>query len=63
MGGFPQCSRSQQRPTAFKFHPCSRRAGPSRVRHFSEHPGTSQTNVQAAATEMAFEEPIDEKEV
>lgn len=37
------------------------RAGPSRVGHFSEHPGTSQTSVQAAATEMAFEEPIDEK--
>uniref|UniRef100_A0A8C6CP86 17S U2 SnRNP complex component HTATSF1 n=1 Tax=Moschus moschiferus TaxID=68415 RepID=A0A8C6CP86_MOSMO len=37
------------------------RAGPSRVRHFSEHPGASQTNVQATATEMAFEEPIDEK--
>ncbi|XP_059943892.1 HIV Tat-specific factor 1 isoform X2 [Mesoplodon densirostris] len=35
--------------------------GPSRVRHFSEHPCTSQTNVQEATTEMAFEEPIDEK--
>ncbi|OWK00822.1 hypothetical protein Celaphus_00016709, partial [Cervus elaphus hippelaphus] len=34
---------------------------PERAGHFSEHPGTSQTNVQAAATEMAFEEPIDEK--
>ena len=28
---------------------------------FLSTPGTSQTNVQAATTEMAFEEPIDEK--
>ncbi|XP_008068406.1 HIV Tat-specific factor 1 [Carlito syrichta] len=39
----------------------SERAGPSRVRHFSEHPSTSKMNAQEAATGMAFEEPIDEK--
>ncbi|XP_026335514.1 HIV Tat-specific factor 1 isoform X1 [Ursus arctos] len=39
----------------------SERAGPSRVRHFSEHPSTSKMNAQEAANEMAFEEPIDEK--
>uniref|UniRef100_A0A2K6G0G9 17S U2 SnRNP complex component HTATSF1 n=1 Tax=Propithecus coquereli TaxID=379532 RepID=A0A2K6G0G9_PROCO len=39
----------------------SERAGPSRVRHFSEHPSTSKMNTQEAATGMAFEEPIDEK--
>ncbi|XP_058392817.1 HIV Tat-specific factor 1 [Diceros bicornis minor] len=39
----------------------SERAGPSRVRHFSEHPSTSKMKAQEAATEMAFEEPIDEK--
>ncbi|KAM8753191.1 17S U2 SnRNP complex component HTATSF1 [Rhynchonycteris naso] len=38
----------------------SERAGPSRVRHFSEHPSTSKMNAQEAATEMIFEEPIDE---
>ncbi|KAF3812678.1 hypothetical protein GH733_019480 [Mirounga leonina] len=37
------------------------RAGPSRVRHFSEHPSTSKMNAQEATNEMAFEEPIDEK--
>ncbi|XP_003940786.2 17S U2 SnRNP complex component HTATSF1 [Saimiri boliviensis] len=36
-------------------------AGPSRARHFSEHPSTSKMNVHEAATRMAFEEPIDEK--
>uniref|UniRef100_A0A2K5D2D9 17S U2 SnRNP complex component HTATSF1 n=1 Tax=Aotus nancymaae TaxID=37293 RepID=A0A2K5D2D9_AOTNA len=39
----------------------SARAGPSRARHFSEHPSTSKMNAQEAATRMAFEEPIDEK--
>ncbi|XP_012611812.2 17S U2 SnRNP complex component HTATSF1 [Microcebus murinus] len=39
----------------------SERAGPSRIRHFSEHPSTSKMNAQEAATGMAFEEPIDEK--
>ncbi|XP_035582165.1 HIV Tat-specific factor 1-like [Zalophus californianus] len=37
------------------------RAGPSRVRHFSEHPSTSKMNAQEATNEMAFKEPIDEK--
>lgn len=37
------------------------RPGPSRVRHFSEHPGTSNMNAQEAAAQMAFEDPIDEK--
>ncbi|XP_045758955.1 17S U2 SnRNP complex component HTATSF1-like [Mirounga angustirostris] len=37
------------------------RAGPSRVRHFSEHHSTSKMNAQEATNEMAFEEPIDEK--
>ncbi|XP_045394795.1 HIV Tat-specific factor 1 [Lemur catta] len=35
----------------------SERAGPSRVRHFSEHPSTSKMNAHGAATGMAFEEP------
>ncbi|KAF0886332.1 HTSF1 factor, partial [Crocuta crocuta] len=39
----------------------SERAGPSRVRHFSEHPSTSQMNAPEGTTEMAFEEPLDEK--
>ncbi|KAK2499152.1 hypothetical protein MC885_003379 [Smutsia gigantea] len=39
----------------------SEREGPSRVRHFSEHPSTSKMTVQEATTEMAFEEPVDEK--
>uniref|UniRef100_A0A2K5DHI9 17S U2 SnRNP complex component HTATSF1 n=1 Tax=Aotus nancymaae TaxID=37293 RepID=A0A2K5DHI9_AOTNA len=39
----------------------SARAGPSRARHFSEHPSTSEMNAHEAATRMAFEEPIDEK--
>ncbi|XP_069318887.1 17S U2 SnRNP complex component HTATSF1 [Eulemur rufifrons] len=39
----------------------SERAGPSRVRHFSEHPSTSKMNAHGAATGMAFEEPIDGK--
>ncbi|OWJ99568.1 HTATSF1, partial [Cervus elaphus hippelaphus] len=54
----PEANRGLQRSNSIR---APERAGPSRVRHFSEHPGTSQTNVQAAATEMAFEEPIDEK--
>nr|KAF6492242.1 HIV-1 Tat specific factor 1 [Molossus molossus] len=39
----------------------SERAGPSRVRHFSEHPSTSEMNAQEAAAQMEFEELIDEK--
>uniref|UniRef100_A0A671FFL6 17S U2 SnRNP complex component HTATSF1 n=1 Tax=Rhinolophus ferrumequinum TaxID=59479 RepID=A0A671FFL6_RHIFE len=41
----------------------SERPGPSRVRHLLEHPSTSKMNVQEAAAEMAFEEPIDEKKL
>uniref|UniRef100_A0A2K6LHW1 HIV-1 Tat specific factor 1 n=1 Tax=Rhinopithecus bieti TaxID=61621 RepID=A0A2K6LHW1_RHIBE len=51
MGGFPQCSRGQQR-----FCLCFRKG-----RAFSEHPSTSKMNAQETATGMAFEEPIDEK--
>ncbi|XP_012412288.1 HIV Tat-specific factor 1 [Trichechus manatus latirostris] len=39
----------------------SERAGPSRVRHFSEHPGTSRMNAPEAAAEMTFEAPVNEK--
>ncbi|KAI5132111.1 Hiv Tat-Specific Factor 1 [Manis pentadactyla] len=39
----------------------SERAGPSRVRHFSEQLSTFKMNVQEATTEMAFEEPVDSK--
>lgn len=39
----------------------SERAGPSRVRHFSECPSTSKMNDEEAETQMEFEEPIDEK--
>ncbi|XP_057574713.1 HIV Tat-specific factor 1 [Hippopotamus amphibius kiboko] len=54
----PEANRGLQHSTSV----CApERAGPSRVRHFSEHPGTSQMNVQETATEKAFEEAIDEK--
>ncbi|KAI5940064.1 HIV Tat-specific factor 1 [Manis javanica] len=39
----------------------SERAGPSRVRHFSEQLSTSKMNIQEATTEMALEEPVDSK--
>ncbi|XP_007954204.1 HIV Tat-specific factor 1 [Orycteropus afer afer] len=39
----------------------SQRAGPSRVRHFSEHPGTSQMKAPEAAAEGACGAPTDEK--
>lgn len=39
----------------------SERAGPSRVRHFSECPSTSKMNDEEAETQMEFEEPVDEK--
>ncbi|XP_049622562.1 HIV Tat-specific factor 1 [Suncus etruscus] len=39
----------------------SEKAGPSRVRHLSEHTSTSKVNVPEAAMEVAFEEPINEK--
>lgn len=54
----PEANRGLQRSNSIC---ASERAGPSRVRHFSEHPSTSKTNAQEAATEMEFEEPIDEK--
>ncbi|XP_007462979.1 PREDICTED: HIV Tat-specific factor 1 [Lipotes vexillifer] len=54
----PEANRGLQRSDSVW---APERVGPSRVRHFSEHPCASQTNVQEAATEMAFEEPIDEK--
>ncbi|XP_036299308.1 HIV Tat-specific factor 1 isoform X1 [Pipistrellus kuhlii] len=38
----------------------SEKAGPSRVRHFSECPSTSKMNDEAE-TQMEFEEPVDEK--
>ncbi|XP_045439700.1 HIV Tat-specific factor 1 homolog [Pipistrellus kuhlii] len=39
----------------------SERAGPSRVRHFPELPSSSKVKAQKAATQLEFEEPIDEK--
>ncbi|XP_045851389.1 HIV Tat-specific factor 1 isoform X1 [Meles meles] len=54
----PEANRGLRRSNSVR---ASERAGPSRVRHFSEHPGTSKMNAQEAANEMVFEEPIDEK--
>ncbi|XP_036775055.2 HIV Tat-specific factor 1 [Manis pentadactyla] len=54
----PEASRGLQRSNSVC---ASERAGPSRVRHFSEHSSTSKMNVQDAPTEMAFEEPVDSK--
>ncbi|KAK2084003.1 HIV Tat-specific factor 1 [Saguinus oedipus] len=54
----PESNRGLRRSDSVS---ASARAGPSRARHFSEHPGTSQMNAPEAATRMAFEEPIDEK--
>ncbi|XP_062940164.1 17S U2 SnRNP complex component HTATSF1 [Cynocephalus volans] len=54
----PEANKGLQRSNSVC---ASERAGPSRIRHFSEHPSTSKTNAQEAATGMAFEEPIDEK--
>ncbi|XP_047392903.1 HIV Tat-specific factor 1 [Sciurus carolinensis] len=54
----PEANRGLQRSNSV----CApERAGPSRIRHFSEHPSTSKMNAQEAATGVAFEEPIDEK--
>ncbi|XP_010598346.1 17S U2 SnRNP complex component HTATSF1 [Loxodonta africana] len=39
----------------------SERAGPSRVRHFSEHPSTSRMNAPEAAAEMTFGAPVDKR--
>ncbi|KAM6151335.1 17S U2 SnRNP complex component HTATSF1 [Rhynchocyon petersi] len=41
----------------------SERAGPSRVRHFSEHPGTSQMNAPEDTVEMAPGASVDAKKV
>ncbi|XP_036353735.2 HIV Tat-specific factor 1 [Ochotona princeps] len=54
----PEANRGLQRSNSVV---ASDGAGPSRVRHFSEHPSTSQMNVEESATKMALEEPIDEK--
>ncbi|XP_042830598.1 HIV Tat-specific factor 1 [Panthera tigris] len=54
----PEANRGLRRSNSIC---ASERAGPSRVRHFSEHPSTSKMNAQEATTEMAFEEPLDEK--
>ncbi|KAL0588303.1 HIV Tat-specific factor 1-like protein [Plecturocebus cupreus] len=54
----PESNRGLRRSDSVS---ASARAGPSRARHFSEHPSTSKMNAQEAATRMAFEEPIDEK--
>lgn len=54
----PEANRGLQRSNSVC---ASERAGPSRIRHFSEHPSTSKMNAQEAATGVAFEEPIDEK--
>ncbi|XP_059106960.1 HIV Tat-specific factor 1 [Peromyscus eremicus] len=53
----PEATRGLQRMDSI----CgSEKAGPSRVRHFSEHLSMSSTSAQEAATGMAFEETIDE---
>ncbi|XP_045695396.1 HIV Tat-specific factor 1 isoform X2 [Phyllostomus hastatus] len=54
----PEANKGLQRSNSIC---ASERAGPSRVRHFSEHPSTSKMNVQEAPAEVEFEEPIDEK--
>lgn len=54
----PEANRGLQRSNSICI---SDGAGPSRMRHFSEHPSTSSMNAQEAAPGMAFEEPIDEK--
>ncbi|XP_034341728.1 17S U2 SnRNP complex component HTATSF1 [Arvicanthis niloticus] len=53
----PEANRGLQRMDSI----CSsERPGPSRVRHFSEHPSMSNMSAQEATTGMAFEETIDE---
>lgn len=53
----PEANRGLQRMDSI----CgSERPGPSRVRHFSEHPSMSSMGAQEATTGMAFEETIDE---
>lgn len=53
----PEANKGLQRSNSIC---ASERAGPSRVRHFSEHPSTSKMNAQEAPAEVEFEEPIDE---
>ncbi|KAM4818204.1 17S U2 SnRNP complex component HTATSF1 isoform 1-T2 [Thomomys bottae] len=54
----PEANRGLQRSNSV----CApEKAGPSRVRHFSEHTGAPDVNDQDAPTGMAFEEPVDEK--
>lgn len=53
----PEANRGLQRMDSI----CgSERPGPSRMRHFSEHPSMSNTGAQEATAGMAFEETIDE---
>ncbi|XP_006992034.1 17S U2 SnRNP complex component HTATSF1 [Peromyscus maniculatus bairdii] len=53
----PEATRGLQRMDSI----CgSEKAGPSRVRHFSEHLSVSSTSAQEAAAGMALEETIDE---
>lgn len=54
----PEANRGLQRSNSIC---ASEQAGPSRVRHFSEHPSLSKVNVQEATGEMTFEEAIEEK--
>uniref|UniRef100_G1PD81 17S U2 SnRNP complex component HTATSF1 n=1 Tax=Myotis lucifugus TaxID=59463 RepID=G1PD81_MYOLU len=54
----PEANKSLRRSNSIC---ASERAGPSRVRHFSECPSTSKMNDEEAETQMEFEEPIDEK--
>ncbi|XP_048192237.1 HIV Tat-specific factor 1 [Perognathus longimembris pacificus] len=54
----PEANRGLQRSNSV----CApEKAGPSRVRHFSERPGTSDVTAQEAPTGTAVEEPMDEK--
>lgn len=54
----PESNKSLRRSNSIC---ASERAGPSRVRHFSECPSTSKMNDEEAETQMEFEEPVDEK--
>lgn len=53
----PEANRGLQRMDSIS---SSERPGPSRVRHFSEHPSMSNMRAQEATTGMEFEETIDE---
>ncbi|XP_055455642.1 HIV Tat-specific factor 1 [Psammomys obesus] len=53
----PEANRGLQRTDSISG---SEKAGPSRVRHFSEHPSMSNMGAQDATTGMAFEETINE---